>query len=359
MTAAGWSFHNPVRIDADGGGLSRLSRHVPEDGSILLVTTQGFVQRGQVDEICALLGKDRMRVYAGVTPNPELDDLEAAARELAGLMPAAVVALGGGSALDAAKVLSVTLGQGEGLLTKAFRRGQVPVWMRSAPLIAIPTTAGTGSEVTPFATVWDGNFHRKHSVAGDAVYPVVALLEPSLTLSLPEHETLHSGLDTISHALESLWNRHRSPVSELFSAQALRLALWALPAALASPADMYARTAMQQASALAGMAISQTRTAIAHAISYPLTSHFGVPHGLACSFTLPKILAGYLEENEEPVLRPLLQEVRVMLEGFGLRGRVADYADAEAIDAVRGEMFQPGRADNFVGNADLDSFLSH
>lgn len=355
---AGWSYHNPVRIDADGGGLSRLTRHVPAAGNILLVTTQGFVRRGQVDDIRAQVGKDRLQVYSDVTPNPELDDLEAASREFAGLAPAAVIALGGGSALDAGKVLSVTLGQGEGLLTRAFRHGQIRVWVRSAPLIAIPTTAGTGSEVTPFATVWDGKFHRKHSVAGDAVYPTVALLEPALTVSLPEHETLHTALDAISHALESLWNKHRSPVSELLAAQALRLALRALPVVMASPTDMPARAAMQQASVLAGMAISQTRTAIAHAISYPLTSHFGVPHGLACSFTLPKILVSHLAQNKEPDLRQLLLDVGEMLEGFRLEERLAEYADVGAINALRNEMFQPGRTDNFVCEPDLENFLS-
>jgi alcohol dehydrogenase len=354
-----WSHYNPVRVDSGEEGLSRLGRHVPGNGEILLVTTAGFVRRGQVDGIRSALGADRVRVHAGVTPNPELDDLDRLKEEFAALSPVAIVALGGGSTIDTAKALAVILGRAEAAPLDAVLRGGRPqAWTRAIPLVAIPTTSGTGSEVTPFATVWDSRDHRKHSISGDALYPHTALLVPELTLSLPPEETLYSGLDAVSHALESLWNRNRTTLSEAHAVQALRLALDALPAVLAAPTDLAARSRMQQASLLAGMAISRTRTAIAHAISYPLTSHFGVPHGLACSFTLPRILEAYLAENEEPDHRPLLLRVGGMLDRLDLRARLGEYAARADIDALRGEMFQPGRADNYVGFADLDRFLA-
>jgi alcohol dehydrogenase len=195
-------------------------------------------------------------------------------------------------------------------------------------------------------------------VTGDAVYPDVALLVPELTLSLPHDETLYTGLDAVSHALESLWNRNRTSVSEAHAVQALRLAVHALPRVLAVPSDLSARRQMQQASLLAGMAISHTRTAIAHAISYPLTSHFGVPHGLACSFSLPRIIEAYLGESEVAHIHTLLRQVGDMLSSFGLHERLARYASRDQIAGVKSEMYQPGRADNFVGTLDLDTFLA-
>jgi len=350
--------YNPVRIDAGAGGLARVAGHVPPWGDVLLVTTEGFVRRGQADEVRTVLGAERVHVYAEVTPNPELDALDLAKRRFADLQPSAIVALGGGSAIDAAKALSVILDSAQSApLEHALRQGAGQAWDKAIPVVAIPTTSGTGAEVTPFATVWDSVHHRKHSIAGDAVFPAVAILDPELALSLPEKETLHTALDAISHAMESLWNRNRTSVSEVFAAQALALAVDALPRVLGEPGNLSARSAMQQASLLAGLAISQTRTAIAHAISYPLTSHYGIPHGLACSFTLPNILSEYLQQNEELRFRSLLTAAGGLLEGLDLRVRVAEYATVAQIDALRSEMFQPGRADNYVGVPDLDRFL--
>ncbi|KIQ97621.1 phosphonoacetaldehyde reductase [Lysobacter sp. A03] len=356
-----WHHFNPVQIEFGVGSFARLAElDALATGQVLLVTTEGFVRRGQAGEIVRVLGADRVAVYDGVTPNPEIDDLDAAVREWRPHMPATILALGGGSAIDAAKALAVALPNGVvDPLDTLLRRGQVFKRNATLPVVAIPTTSGTGSEVTPFATVWDGREHRKHSIAGSDVYPRVAVVDPELTLSLPPQETLYTALDAISHALESLWNRNRTPLSESFATRALSGAVVALPAVLARPQDLEARVSMQQASLLAGMAISQTRTAIAHSISYALTSHFGVPHGLACSFTLPNIIAKYLDErNEDPVLASLMRDVRLMLVGLELDSRLQQYASLAQIESLKGEMVQPGRADNYVGRIDnLEDFI--
>ena len=121
---------------------------------------------------------------------------------------------------------------------------------------------------------------------------------------------------------------------------------------------MNSRFRMQCASFLAGQAISQTRTAIAHSISYPLTAHYNVPHGLACSFTLPRILESHLESNPEPDHRSLLLRVGRMLESLDLGVRLAKYVDRSQLDALKGDMLHKGRADNFTGQIDLDHFVS-
>jgi phosphonate metabolism-associated iron-containing alcohol dehydrogenase len=280
-----WSHHNPVRIVC--APLETLSHHVAAQ-HVLLVTTPGFVKRGVAQQVKDVLAPQLVTVWDGVKPNPDLRDLDTATQSLRTLGIDCVVGLGGGSALDAAKVLATTIpSPAEPTLQQVFRGKAEATWNPRLPLVAIPTTSGTGAEVTPFATVWDHEEHQKHSLAGDFVYPDVALLDATLTLTLSEEDTLYPALDAISHAVESLWNKNCTPVSRAYAFQALAFSSEALPQVMVKPQNLKARQDLQNASVLAGLAISQTRTAIAHSISYPLTSHFGVPHGLACSFSLP------------------------------------------------------------------------
>ena len=343
-----WSHFNPVRVSA--GCLDDLLHHVPPCRHILLVTSHGFTRRGVTARVQTLLSGRRVTVFDEVRPNPDLKDLDAAT---AALRPAgidAVVGLGGGSALDAAKALAVTLANPlERPLDHVLRQGASHEWVGRLPMTAVPTTSGTGAEVTPFATVWDHTDHKKYSLAGPHMYPTSALLDASLTLSLPPEETLHTGLDAISHALESLWNHHRTPVSSIFAMRALSLAVDALPGALEAPGDIVRRRQMQEASLLAGLAISQTRTAIAHAVSYPLTSHFGVPHGLACSFTLPILLEANLPHLISDGLdERVLLRVLALLQRFDLGERLSKYAQPEAVLALQGSMTTKGRSENYA-----------
>ncbi len=344
-----WSHHNPVQVVA--ASLETLASHVSKGRHVLLVTSAGFVRRGVVDRIAVTLRQNRLTVWDGVKPNPDLRDLDAATMRLRKAGIDTVLALGGGSAMDAGKALAATLcGKVVNPLAEVFRAGNLPSWDCRLPLVTIPTTAGTGAEVTPFATVWDHEQHRKHSLAGPLMFPDVALLDASLTLTLPADETLFPGLDAVSHALESLWNRHCTPVSRALALQSLALAARALPAVLAEPGEMAHRRDMQAASLMAGMAISQTRTALAHSISYPVTTYFGVPHGLACSFTLPVLL----EMNRDTLANSdaehqLLGAVLELLRGFGLGERVRHYLQPDQLESLRDEMITPGRSDNYAG----------
>lgn len=343
-----WSHFNPVSIHAGSGSLNTLPAHVGE-GALLLVTTAGFTRRGLTARILDLLGAARVTVYDQVTPNPELDDLETVTTQFRGLGITQIIALGGGSVLDAAKVLAVTLPSEEDKpLTLTLREGRPQQWQKKLPLIAIPTTSGTGAEVTPFATVWDKTTHKKHSVTGDLIYPDLALLDPELTLTLPYEETLYTGLDAISHALESLWNKNRTPISEAWAFQALTLANDALPKVLATPNDAAARETMQQASVLAGLAISQTRTAIAHSISYPLTSYFGVPHGLACSFTLPKICKDYLNGHSQlHQEKSLIERTVIFIDSLNLEDKLKNYTTESNLETLKKQPPNLDRASNF------------
>ncbi|SFC13997.1 alcohol dehydrogenase [Marinospirillum celere] len=352
-----WSHHNPVRILAGRGCLDLLGQEITA-GHWLLVTTAGATRRGLTQKILDLLPQVQISICDSITPNPELDYLDQLTADYRPQRIDGLIALGGGSVMDAAKVLSVTLlSELDKPLATSLREGKGQAWSKNLPVIAIPTTSGTGAEVTPFATVWDQNEHKKHSVTGDCVYPMLAVMDPELTLTLPHDETLYTGLDAISHALESLWNKNKTPVSEAWAWQALKLAIEALPVVLKEPENLDAREKMQQASHLAGLAISQTRTAIAHSISYPLTSHYGVPHGLACSFTLPALIEEYLGKKQNCTHQNLLLEAQVMLKNLKMDARLSNYLNAKELAALAKEMLNPERYANTSFECKVEEIL--
>src|SRR5690606_30104611 len=149
--------------------------------------------------------------------------------------------------------------------------------------------AGTGSEVTPFSTIWDGQGAKKYSVATPRLFPQKALLFPELTGTLPWDVTVCTGLDALSQCLESVWNRRATPLTSAIATDGIRKIFQALPELKQNLGHLPSRQLMMEASLFSGLCISQTRTAMAHAVSYPLTAHFGTPHGIACSFTLPDL----------------------------------------------------------------------
>ena len=201
-----------------------------------------------------------------------------------------LIALGGGTTLDLAKLLRCRPADGHfnGLAAALCETAPWPA-MTLAPLWLVPTTAGTGSEVTRWATLWDTDARPacKRSLDEAWGYAERAFIDPGLTLSCPASVTRDTALDTLAHALESLWNRHANPLSSCLAVTAARSVIANLPQVLERPADLALRTRLSLAALQAGMAFSQTRTALAHALSYDLTLHQGVPHGLACAMWLP------------------------------------------------------------------------
>ena len=347
-----WAHYQPVRIICSSDGLSLLPELL-SGSKVLLVTSQGFISRGVVKQIQQVLAPKKVIVFAEVAPNPELELLDSLAQRFRDKGIEAVIGLGGGSALDSAKVLAAIIHTQEKQPLQRKFLENIPLAIESSlPLITIPTTAGTGAEVTPFATVWHRQTHSKFSLTGDFMYPHATLLVPELTLSLPWNETLNTGLDTLSHSLESLWNVNRTPVTELYAEKSIALLSKYFMVALEKPDDVVARQAMQTASVLAGLAISVTRTAIAHSISYPLTSHYGVPHGLACSFTLLAISKLVRYSGQLHVFQHSLESAELLLESLPVSLALSQYVTFQQIWEHRAEMFNPERANNFILNMD-------
>jgi alcohol dehydrogenase len=354
-------YHNPTRIIFGPGTISGLRGELP-DGPVAVITTEGASKRGLTHRVGTLLPGLDLAIVDDVTPNPEPHDL---LRQLASLPVgvAAIVAVGGGSVLDSGKVLAALLhGRQEGMplaaLTALAMGGTVERGARLF-LAAVPTTAGTGSEVTPFATVWDGEAGKKRSVSGPGLFPDVAILDPELTLSLPRSVTMSTGLDALSQGLEAWWNRNWGPVSDAHALRAVGLALDNLEELLQDPDDLALRSRMLQASLHAGLAISSTRTAVAHSISYPLTLHFGIPHGIACSFTLPAVLR-YNGEGDGAArmgalaramgsnsIEDLASRLSGLLDRLSVKMILREAGfDPERAYTLGQEMITPGRSDN-------------
>lgn len=282
-----FDLHQPVAIRFGAGQLSTLATALPAGADVLVLTSSGAADRGWIARLEALLPDCSLRFYAGIRPEPELMPLDGLLQRVRPEPPQWLIGLGGGSAIDAAKALALGLAQAADFRFAAWAEQATELRSAALPTIMIPTTAGSGSEVTPFAALWNHRARRKYSLDDACLFPRLALVDSELSADLPPLLRLSTGLDAMIQALEAIWNRHATPISTLWATEALRLGLPALPALLnAESTDSSAAARMQYASLLAGLAISQTRTALCHAMSYPLSAWLGIPHGLACAFSL-------------------------------------------------------------------------
>ena len=355
-----WSFHNPVKVHF-GAECRKVLAGLLAGRKLLVVTTARGRAQFTADPHLGTLQSDITWVDS-VSPNPGLTETQAEIDRLAGQEFDAVLAFGGGSAMDAAKALAAALTPGLACRDLATLIADPGTHLDRPllPIHAVTTTSGTGAEVTPFATIWDHENRRKLSLASPRLFPLTAIVDPDLTHGLPRAATLSTSLDALNQAFESVWNRNRTPMTTLMAARAIGLALQAIPRLAADLDDHGARTMIAESSLLAGLCISQTRTAICHAMSYPLTAHFGIPHGLACAATMsaaahevldhaPEGLAEVAALNGMADAGALVARLDAVLEGVGLRAMIAaDLPDRAAVLALRDEMFTPGRSDNFI-----------
>lgn len=207
------------------------------------------------------------------------------------------IAVGGGSALDIAKAISLLADHTEKAEEYILKRASLH--SRTIPLLAIPTTAGTGSEATHFAAIYIDK--TKYSLAHPSLIPDYAIIDPSLTFSLPAYPTACTGMDALSQAIESYWSIHSTPQSKQYAQQAITLALTHLEKAVHN-SDPKSRIALAKAANLAGKAINISFTTACHAISYPITSYFKIPHGHAVALTLPEMVVYNSLASEENCL---------------------------------------------------------
>jgi phosphonate metabolism-associated iron-containing alcohol dehydrogenase len=283
-----WQYWNPVQIIFGTSAFGEL-KHKIAGRPYCLVTYPDESFSSHVEQIAVSAGEPTCLIR-NVEPNPNYASLSAACGEFGRSQPRpqVIVALGGGSAIDTAKVLAAA---GDDFSrVRNHVEGREPFDLLAYPLIAVPTTSGTGSEVTCWATVWDTASKKKYSLARKELYPECAVVDPRLTIGLSRNLTVSTGLDALSHALESIWNINANPVSTRHAIFAAREVVACLPELAHNLSDIGLRARMANASLSAGLAFSNTKTALAHSLSYHLTLHHGVPHGIACSFSLPSVM---------------------------------------------------------------------
>ena len=354
------TFYNPVKVCFGEGAFNQVPKELGKR-TALLVTTPGMQKRGVVDRLQSVLGDNLKASWCNVKPNPTVKDVQEACHSLDKVSADVVIGLGGGSALDTAKAISIQKSNQvpQGFLSQHLREKKpIPDNFVASKLFLIPTTAGTGSEVTMWGTVWDEVNGNKYSISHSQLYPECAFLDPSLTVTLPLEETVYSALDALSHSMEAIWNHHANDVSDVYSVKAISMIVETLPSLITDLNNLDLRSKVQQASLFAGLSFSQTRTALSHSISYPLTSSLGVPHGLACSFTLPQVLSGVVQANPQRaslIARALGCESNDQavdfLKGFFKSIELGSYVkryidDTDQIQKVTANFINPSRSEN-------------
>ena len=274
-------------------------------------------------------------IISEVEPNPTCDNVDACARRARELGARSIIGLGGGSAMDCAKAAAAAAAMDcTGL---ELLRGR-PV-TDALPLIAVPTTAGTGSEVGWGAVLSDHAANAKIAIFGSPMFPRLALVDPVLTYTVPPAVTASTGLDVIAHSLDAMCSVRANPVSDGLAVRAAKLAFENLEAAFRDGSDAVARERMAMASTIAGYAFSNTGTTGSHACSYLLTAKYHIPHGEACALTLDAWF------RKDAAVRPLLHTLSRMM-GFADANAAADrVAELKELTGMRTTLTAMGVSD--------------
>jgi alcohol dehydrogenase len=284
-------FVHRTRLVFGAGELTRLGTLARECGArrVLVVSDSGVVSAGHYGRGLESLKSAGIEVAAfhGVHENPSTADVEAGVAVAREFRPDLLVGLGGGSSMDCAKGINFITSCG-GKMEDYWGVGKATAEM--LPMIAVPTTAGTGSEAQSFALISQVDSHVKMACGDSKAACCIALLDPELTLTQPARVTALTGIDAISHALESYVTRRRNPLSICYSRQAWQLLSVGLPRVLRQPNDLEARGQMQLGAFFAGLAIETSMLGAAHALANPLTAQFEVTHGQAVGMMLPYVI---------------------------------------------------------------------
>lgn len=268
---------------------------------VLIVTDQGITSIGLMDEFLQGLTAEGIHyfVYDKTVPNPTIDNIEEAYSMYKANQCQGIVAFGGGSPMDCAKAVGARVARPNKSIPKM--KGVFKVLKKIPPLFAIPTTAGTGSEATLAAVVSNSETHEKYAIMDTSLIPHYAVLDPLLTVGLPPHITSTTGMDALTHAVEAYIGRSNTKETTQWSIDAVKLIFENLYESYCNGTNLTARTNMQQAAYLAGMAFTRAYVGYVHAIAHTLGGFYSVPHGLANAIILPYVLEYYGESVHKPL----------------------------------------------------------
>ena len=287
-----FDFSLPTEIHYGPGIISKLKPLLIEDGvrKALVVTDQGIIKAGLLEEIDFILSESAVSyvVYDQVSPNPRDTEVEAGARMGLENEAEAVIALGGGSPIDCAKAINVLLSLNENKIKNFEGKGKITKPLK--PLYTIPTTSGTGSEVTFSSVINDTANQYKMSIRSPFMAAKAALVDPNLTLGLPQAVTASTGMDALTHAIEAYTVTEANPISDALALQAATLISESLVQAYNQPDDLQARSSMMMGSLLAGLAFSHSDVGSVHCMAESLGGKLDLPHGLCNAILLPYVM---------------------------------------------------------------------
>jgi alcohol dehydrogenase len=313
------NFYFPTRLIFGQGKFALLGEEVSKLGKrAMLVSYQNQSLAEYVRQAVDLLAQHGVStvLFTEVIANPTNTMVdrgsELARREHCDV----VIGLGGGSPIDTAKAIAVAAPQNTGIWS--IYEGQ-PITTESLPVVAVPTTAGTGSEATYYCVISNPQLHRKEGFARPQFFPKVSIIDPLLTVSLPWQVTAETGMDALTHAIEAYTSKIATQVSDLFAQEAIRLVGLFLRRAVAEGSDLEARTQMLLANTIAGIAITHADTSLAHVIGEGVGAVFNTPHGLSVSLALPAVM----EYNCLDSIQKYASITRLLGGGEGLTDRDA------------------------------------
>lgn len=347
-------------------------------GKVLLVTTPGIVKRGQASELIRELELQGIGtvIFDGIEPDPTFEIVNAGLDLLRREGCDGVIAFGGGSAMDAAKVMAIAAANNcsPEKLVGYFKGRKKPL-----PLFAVPTTAGTGSEATIASVISDNRTHKKAFVIDSRSVPLAAALEPRLMATLSPSLTAATGMDALTHAIEAHISTISTPETDRYAEEAIRLIFEYLPRAFEDGSDLEAREAMSIASYKAGRAFTQASVGYVHAISHQLGAQYEVPHGLGNAIVLPRVLdisreaaapslarlavligAGDSSEPELKLAKRFVQRVYALNRQLGIPATVARLQDRDIPAIAAGalkEALLNYPVPRHMGRADCEALL--
>ena len=297
-----FGFMAPGKVIFGAGTMSRLAEVLVDDkekGVILLLTDQGIKGTGLADKVAGQVEKEGYKVftYDSVPAEPYLEDVDAVYSALSGSQVSQIIALGGGSVMDTAKLLSIQFSTGESV--SSLR--ETPPVKRGVSMVMIPTTAGTGSEATPNSIIALKKEQTKTAVISPWFLPDAVILDPENTRSLPAKLTAAGGVDTLCHLMECFVSKKRNPHSDMMAVKGMKLVFENLIKAYKNGNDMDARGNMLLASYYGGACIASSGTMAIHGMSYPLGGKFRVPHGVSNAIFLEPVFR-YINKSIEDLL---------------------------------------------------------
>lgn len=279
-------FYLPVKVDFSCGRINDISGILEADQKrILIVSDRGVEKCGAVERVKEALKGCEVSVFTGISENPAFEEVDQGAKQAREFSAGLVLGLGGGSPMDAAKGIAVLANHSftaREMLAGASIRSPLPI-------VCIPTTSGTGSEVTPYVVFTDRENGNKCGFGHETLYPRLALLDPEMTFSMPASLVINTGLDALTHALEAYLCLASTPFTDLLAEKAMEGVVENLEAAAGHNRD--AMVNMAYSSMLAGITIANSGTILLHIQAYPLTVYHSLPHGRANAVLLPRFLA--------------------------------------------------------------------